>query len=103
MAINIESSVDIQKINQAGEDLVENARKMYDSLQKIKGYIDGSKSYFDSPAGDKVRNKFNQSAEKFSEFRDFLDSYGEFLKTFSGNVKGFEETVQEVVSEIPVM
>ena len=103
MAINIESSVDIQKINQAGEDLVENARKMYDSLQKIKGYIDGSKSYFDSPAGDKVRNKFNQSAEKFSEFRDFLNSYGEFLKTFSGNVKGFEETVQEVVSEIPVM
>ena len=37
MAINIESSVDIQKINQAGEDLIENARKMYDSLQKIKG------------------------------------------------------------------
>lgn len=103
MAINIESSVNIEKINQAGEDLIENARKMYSSLQKIKGCIDASKSYFDSPAGDDMRRKFNQSAEKFGEFQGFLNSYGEFLKTFSGNVKSFEGAVQEVIGEIPVM
>jgi hypothetical protein len=103
MAINIESSVNIDKINQSGADLIENAGKMFTSLQTIKGYIDASKSYFDSPAGDEMRRKFNLSAEKFGEFQSFLNSYGEFLKTFSGNVRSFEGAVQEVIGEIPVM
>lgn len=99
----MESKLNITKINEAGESLVDNAGKMYTSLNNIKNLIEGSKSYFDSPAGDRVRTKFNASAEKFEEFKGFLESYGNFLKTFSGNVKSFEDAVLEATNEIPEM
>lgn len=97
------STLDISKINQAGEDLLSNVQKMYDSLQQIKTLVDGSKSFFDSPAGNDIRSKFNQSAEKFSAYKTFLNTYGEFLKTYSANVKTYEQAVQEAAGEIPVM
>jgi hypothetical protein len=99
----MESKLSISKINQAGGELITHAEKMYSSLSTIKDLIAGSKSYFDSPAGDQVRNKFNLSAEKFEEFKAFLVSYGEFLKTFSGNVQSFEDAVEEAAREISHM
>lgn len=97
------STLNISKINQAGEDLLGNIQKMYDSLQKIKNLIDGSKSFFDSPAGNEIRGKFNRSAENFGEYKAFLNTYGEFLRTYSGEVKGYEEVVQEAARGIPEM
>lgn len=99
----MESKLDRAKINAAGEDILTDAKKMYDSLERVKTLIDGSKSYFDSEAGDALRKKFNTSAEKFEEFRSFLNTYGDFLKTFSGNVQKFEDAVKNVVDEIPNM
>lgn len=97
----MESKLDRAKINSAGEDLITDVQKMYESLGRVKNLIDGSKSYFDSDAGNSLRTKFNTSAEKFDEFKTFLNTYGEFLKTFSGNVQKFEDAVKEAVDGIP--
>jgi len=101
--MSMNTKLDIQKINQAGEDVLSNVKAMYDSLGRVKNLIDGSKSYFDSPAGDDLRKKFNQSAQKFGEFQSFLNTYGEFLKTFSENYRDFEGEVQDAVREIPTL
>lgn len=95
------TTVNKEKVNQSGIDLIDDVTKMYNSLTTIKGYIDNSKSYFDSDAGDALRKKFNTSAAKFEEFRTFLNSYGEFLKTFSGNITSFETAVEDAASQIP--
>lgn len=95
------SQLDRNQINRAGEDLIAEVQKMYDSLKNVTNYIDGSKSYFDSEAGEALRKKFHASAENFEEFKTFLEQYGEFLKTFSGNVKIFEEAVKEAINGIP--
>lgn len=97
----MESQLDRAKINQAGEDILADSKKIFDSLEKIRGLIEGSKSYFDSPAGDELRSKFKASSDKFTEFKTFLESYGEFCKNFSGNVQKFEDAVTEAVQSIP--
>lgn len=97
----MKSELDRAKINMAGEDFINDVQKMYESLERVKNLIDGSKSYFDSEAGEALRTRFNASAEKFGEFKTSLNQYGEFLKKFSGNVQQFEEAVKETVNEIP--
>lgn len=95
------TSLDRAQINRAGENLLEDVKKMYSSLTKIKELLNGSTAYFQSEAGDTIRRKFNTSAEKFEEFQSFLNSYGEFLKTFSGNVQSYEEAVKDAANQIP--
>lgn len=97
----MESTLDRVKINKAGEDLIDKAQQMYESLGRVKNLIEGSKSYFDSEAGNSLRTKFNTSAEKFEEFKTFYNTYGEFLKTFSDNVQRYENAVKETVDGIP--
>ena len=97
----MESTLDSKQINKAGEELIDDVKKMYDSLGRVRNLIEGSKSYFDSDSGNQLRIKFNTSAEKFGEFQSFLNTYGEFLKTFSGNVQRYETAVKEVIDGIP--
>lgn len=97
------TEVNPAKVHQAGEDIIADAAKMYESLNKVKNLIDGSKSYFKSGAGDQLRNKFYASAEKFQEFEAFLKKYGEFLETYSGNIESFETAVKEALAQIPTM
>lgn len=94
------SELSTEKIKQAGIDLIDNAKKMYSSLNEVKALIDGSKSYFDSPAGDQLRKKFNESAVKFEEFQSYLSTYGEYLKTFAGNVVTYENAVMDAVGDM---
>ena len=91
------------KSESCSEDIKENAKKMYDSLEKIKSLVDGSKSYFDSKAGDEIRKKFNTSAEKFEEFRQFLDQYGEFLKNVKTLIADYDARVEEAAKSIEPM
>lgn len=95
------STLDRQKIKTAGDDLISAADKMYGSLGKISDLINGSKAYFDSPAGNSLRAKFNASAEQFKEFQTFMKTYGEFLQNYSGNITKYEDAVQEAVNSIP--
>ena len=97
----MESSLNREKINQTGADILESADQMYNSLSRIKDLVDQSKNYFDSEAGESVRNKFTTSAEQFEKFRADLKSYGEFLKIFSDNVIKFETSVQDTVNSLP--
>lgn len=99
----MESRLDSAKINATGTDMLNEVKKMYDALNTVKGLVDGSKSFFDSPAGDELRKKFNTSAEKFQEFQKFLNTYGEFLQAFSGNVVSFENAVKDAVDGIPAL
>lgn len=92
-----------EEVNTAGENIINNAKKMYKSLDNIKQLINGSKSYFDSEAGDDLRRKFNESASKFEEFKNYIIQYGDFLKTFSGNIKKFEDAVKDATKQIPTM
>lgn len=94
------SELSTEKINQAGIDLIDNAEKMYSSLKEVKALIEGSKSYFDSSAGDQMRNKFNESAAKFEEFKSYLTDYGEYLKTFAGNVVSYENAVMDAIGDM---
>ena len=48
----MESKLDRPKITSAGEDLITDVQKMYESLGRVKNLIEGSKSYFDSEAGN---------------------------------------------------
>lgn len=96
------SELSSKDINRAGEDLIDQVTKMYSSLTNIKNLVEGSKSFFNSPAGDSVRTSFNASAEKFENFRSEFNSYGEYLKTFAGNVEKYEEAVKEAASEFPI-
>lgn len=89
-----------EEVNKSGEDIIENANKMYQSLSRIKELINASKSYFDSDAGKELRKKFNDSASKFEEFKTYLTEYGEFLKNFSGNIAKFEDAVEEATRQI---
>ncbi|KIR01539.1 hypothetical protein P261_00353 [Lachnospiraceae bacterium TWA4] len=93
------SQLDIQKVRQSGEDLITNVEKIYSSLTKISELINGSKSYFDSQGGDSVRKKFSESAQNFETFKKSLISYGEWLKSFSGNVQSYNNAVQEAVEK----
>ena len=97
------TSITIEEVNKAGEDIKENAKKMYDNNKKIKSLVDGSKSYFDSKAGDEIRKKFNTSAEKFEEFRQFLDQYGEFLKNVKTLIADYDARVEEAAKSIEPM
>lgn len=99
----MESTLDRAKINQAGEDLLVDVQKMYQSLEKVKDLINSSSSYFDSEAGKKLRKKFNTSAEQFGEFQSYLNQYGEYLKTFSKNVELYENAVKDAVEGIPTL
>lgn len=99
----MESTLDRAKINSTGEDMLTEVAKMYTSLNNVKNLVAQSKTYFDSDAGNELRRKFNASADKFSEFQSFLNTYGEFLKTFSGNIQKFEDAVRAAVNGIPTL
>lgn len=92
--------VDKAKVNQSGIDILNDVKKMYTSLVNIQRYINNSKDGFDSEASDALRKKFNNSAAKFEEFKTFLNSYGEFLQNFSGNITSFETAVEDATSQI---
>lgn len=95
------SDIEVLKVQNAGKDLIENTKKMYDSLQNISILIQGSSSCFDSDAGNQLRSQFAKSANEFSSFRTFLNQYGEFLKTHASNVKTFESAVLDGLNQIP--
>lgn len=97
------TSITLAEVNKAGEDLKANAKKMYDSLEIIKGLVNESKSYFDSPAGDEIRKKFNTSAEKFENFKQFLDSYGEFLKNVKTVIADYDARAAEAAAKIEAL
>ena len=97
----MKSELDAAKIKQAGVDIEENVTQMYQSLERVKTLINESRSFFDSDSARKMRNKFNTSAEKFDEYKNFLKTYGEYLKNFSGNVVRYNEAVSEGLGDIP--
>ena len=97
----MKSELDRTKINQAGIDIEDNVTQMYQSLERVSKLINESKSFFDSDSAQKMRSKFNASAEKFGEYKSFLMTYGEFLKNFAGNVALYNEAVIQAVDDIP--
>ena len=50
------TDITTKEVNQAGIDLEENVKKIYKSLEKIRNLVNDSKTYFDSPAGNAIRN-----------------------------------------------
>lgn len=97
------TTVTKENVKQNGIDICAKTKEMMSSLEIIKGYVNGTKDCFDSEAGDAIRSKFNKSAEKFEEFRSFLNSYGEFLQNYASNVTSFEEAMRSAADEIAEM
>ena len=98
---NITSELSVAEINKAGTDIIEQANNMFQSLQNVRTLINNSKQFFDSPAGQKVRTKFDQSAREFENFKNFLKSYGEFCQNFSRNMQSVEQAIQDTTDQIP--
>ena len=97
------TDITAKEVNQAGIDLEENVKKIYKSLEKIRNLVNDSKTYFDSPAGNAIRNKFADSAAEFDKFKEFLDKYGQFLKDVNIVVTRFEDDVAEAAKNIETM
>ncbi|MBQ8638868.1 MAG: hypothetical protein IJ468_06840 [Lachnospiraceae bacterium] len=89
--------IDVQQVKKAGESFIENVDKLYDELCEIESLIAASKNYFDSEAATDLRYKFSKSAETFSRFQTFLKQYGEYIKTYAGNIEGIDAKVEETL------
>ena len=95
------STIEVSKVKNAGNELIENTTKMFNALNSISTEIQNSSSCFDSAAGQQLRSQFAQTAAEFQNFRTFLNQYGEFLNTHASNVDAFEAAVSEGLGQIP--
>lgn len=95
------SSIEVSKVKNAGQELIENTSKMYNALSSINSEIQNSASCFDSAAGQQLRSQFAQTAAEFENFKSFLTQYGEFLNTHASNVDAFEAAVEDGLGQIP--
>ena len=95
------STIDPKKVQTAGNDLLEQAKRMENALNKIKDYVNNTKSFFQSEGGDKTRANFNSSAAKFTEFKKFTDEYGKFLQEYGGEMEGLTAQIADLGSKIP--
>ena len=95
------SDIQVSSVQNAGNELIDNVTKMYNSLNAIADLINGSTSCFDSDAGSALRTKFAAAAAEFEGFKSFLNQYGEFLQTHASNVNAFEAAVEDTLGQIP--
>ena len=100
MANNV-ITIDVSKVNQAGTTIVEQGKKMYDALMDIKDIVNNTKKCLQSDGGDAARSNFNSSAEKFNEFKKFVQDYGTFLQSYGEAHKKLDSDVADLASKIP--
>lgn len=97
----MEAKLSREQIKKAGDDVINETAKLFQCMQNVKELMDGSKSFFNSPAGDNVRKKFTASAQEFEVFRKVLNEYGQFLIDYAKTYDTLETKINEVASQIP--
>lgn len=98
---NTAITIDVKKVNDAGETILRESKNMLDSLNRIKEIVAGTKSCFDSDGGDATRTNFRKSADKFVDFKNQVDQYGRFLQSYSGVQKQLNEEITKLARKIP--
>ncbi len=93
--------VDVKKVRDAGNEIVDNAKLMYNALTAIKDIVNGTKSYFSSEGGDKARAVFNKCSEVFDGFKTETESYGNYLVGYADGLYRLDDEIQNVISEFP--
>ncbi|MBQ2963362.1 MAG: hypothetical protein IJE14_01745 [Clostridia bacterium] len=97
---NNTSTIDIKKVNAAGTEIIDEGKKMFNSLENIKNIINQGKKSFDSEGGEEIRKNFNTSAQKFEEFKRFVAKYGEFLQNYSEEQRRLNEEIAKIAQKI---
>lgn len=92
---------DTIKLRNEGKDIKKYAGNMYDDLQNVKKEMDNSTSYFDSDAGEELRRSFNTSAAKFTEFKQLMDKYGQYLIELADQKEEMDENMRAASEKIP--
>lgn len=95
--------IDPKKVHEAGTTILNEANTMKQALDCIKDIINNTKNYFQSEGGDEVRTKFNESAQKFEEFKKFINEYGDFLKSYSEGHDKLDQEIMDSAHKFPVL
>lgn len=95
------STIDFQKVNAAGGEIISEGNKMFNSLENIQSIINQGRKSFDSEGGEAIRKNFNTSAQKFEEFKKFVADYGKFLQEYSEAQKKINEEIVKIAGQIP--
>jgi len=55
--------------------------ELYNTLNRIKGYMARTSEEWKSPAADELRENFEEAADKFfSDYKEVIQNYTEFLR-----------------------
>jgi len=92
---------DSVRLREAGGDILSAAGKMYTELTNVQNEMNSSTAYFDSQAGEELRNQFKASAAKFEEFKETMDAYGKYLQKEADRQEDRENRIKTVAQSIP--
>lgn len=92
--------LDFEKIEQAGNDIKQSSKEMFNILKEVNNVMTNSKSVYDSKSGEEVRTSFKKNSAEFDEFKEKMDKYGEFLVQEAERRKKSDKNAEENVPQL---
>lgn len=92
---------DIQQIQQNGTRLADKAAEMFTTLQQASAVIQETKSSFDSPEGNAMRQQFESLRGDFETFRNDVAAFGEFIRNYGQKGEAFQQETTAQARKLP--
>lgn len=92
---------DVQQIQQNGTRLADKAAEMFTTLQQASAVIRETKSSFDSPEGNAMRQQFESLRGDFETFRTDVTTFGEFIRNYGQKGEQLQQETAAQARKLP--